>query len=206
MDVEGGFGDDPAGVAELARELAVAGAVGINIEDGRADGGLAPAELHAAKISAVKEAVPSLFVNARTDTHWLPGSGRGAETLRRLTAYQQAGCDGVFVPGLTDPARIAELVGMLEVPLNILYSPGGPTVPELAALGVRRVSLGSLLHRRALAAAVAAAVDVRSGRPVSGEAFTYAQVQALAGTGIERDMRMAGSSGMWHSSQRKHSC
>lgn len=70
------------------------------------------------------------------------------------------------------------------VPLNILYSPTGPTVPELTALGVRRVSLGSLLFRAALGAAVAAALDVRAGRYVADPAApTYGEVQELSGGG-----------------------
>ncbi|WP_035804051.1 isocitrate lyase/PEP mutase family protein [Kitasatospora mediocidica] len=178
VDAEGGFSDDPAQVAELARSLAAAGAVGINLEDGRADGSLAPAALHAAKIAAVKEAAPELFVNARTDTHW-SGDGREAETTARLDAYQQAGADGVFVPGLSEPARITALLTGLDVPLNILYTPAGPSLAQLGDLGVRRVSLGSLLFRVALGAAVAAALDVRAGRPVTASAAGYAETQAL---------------------------
>ncbi|MFE7430756.1 isocitrate lyase/phosphoenolpyruvate mutase family protein [Streptomyces sp. NPDC057545] len=163
VDVEGGFGDDPGEVAELARELADAGAVGINLEDGRPDGTLAPAGVHAAKIAAVKSAVPELFVNARTDTYWLGVDRAAEETELRLHAYEQAGADGVFVPGLAAPVAIAVLVKRLEVPLNILYSPSGPTVSQLGDLGVRRVSLGSLLFRTALGAAVRAATDIRAG-------------------------------------------
>ncbi|MFF0288468.1 isocitrate lyase/phosphoenolpyruvate mutase family protein [Streptomyces sp. NPDC005262] len=181
VDAESGFSDDPAEVAELARELAAAGAVGINLEDGRGDGTLTPVELHAAKIAAVKAAVPHLFVNARTDMHWLGGPGAAvAGTTDRLDAYQQAGADCVFVPGLIDPTAIAELVKTLDVPLNILYSPSGPTVAQLGELGVRRVSLGSLLYRAALGQAMAVAANVRAGRPVGGDVPTYAQVQNLS--------------------------
>lgn len=177
VDAEGGFSDDPAEVAALARRLYEAGAAGINLEDGRADGSLAPVELHAAKIAAVKEAVPALFVNARTDTYWL---GREQErTADRLAVYERAGADGVFVPGLTDRAGIAALTAALVTPLNVLYSPAGPTVAELSALGVRRVSLGSLLYREALAGAAATAAAIRDGGPVRGGALSYADVQAL---------------------------
>ncbi|GLW47735.1 hypothetical protein Stsp02_33970 [Streptomyces sp. NBRC 14336] len=174
VDAEGGFSDDPDEVGEFARHLAAVGAVGLNLEDG-----LGPVPVHAAKIAAVKAAAPDLFVNARTDTYWL-GEGDERETLRRLDAYQQAGADGVFVPGLTDPARIAALVRQVQVPLNILYSPTGPTLAHLTDLGVHRVSLGSLLYRRALAAAVGTAVGIRAGRAPRGAAPTYAEVQRLA--------------------------
>ncbi|MER6116341.1 isocitrate lyase/phosphoenolpyruvate mutase family protein [Streptomyces sp. NPDC001743] len=179
VDAEGGFSDDAAEVAELARALYAAGAAGINLEDGRPDGTLAPMELHAAKIAAVKRAVPALFVNARTDTHWAAARQEN-ETATRLALYEQSGADGVFVPGLSDPDAIAALTSTVLVPLNILYSPAGPTLPELAALGVGRVSLGSLLYRTALAAAVAAATGLRDGRPTELAAPSYAEVQALA--------------------------
>src|SRR5690349_13558137 len=70
VDIADGFSADPAAVADLAAELAGAGVAGINLEDGRADGTLAPAGVHAALVKAVKDRVPELFVNARTDTHW----------------------------------------------------------------------------------------------------------------------------------------
>jgi 2-methylisocitrate lyase-like PEP mutase family enzyme len=180
VDAEGGFSDDPEEVAGLALQLYEAGAAGINLEDGRPDGTLAPVELHAAKIAAVKAAAPALFVNARTDTYWLVC--REEETAARLAVYEQAGADGVFVPGLSDPDGIAALTATLLVPLNILYTPTGPTLAELAGLGVRRVSLGSLLYRGALAAAVTAATAVRDGRPTDLTAPSYAEVQALSNT------------------------
>ncbi|MZD10310.1 isocitrate lyase/phosphoenolpyruvate mutase family protein, partial [Streptomyces sp. SID5785] len=179
VDAEGGFSDDPEEVAELARTLHDLGAAGINLEDGRADGTLAPARAHAEKIAAVKSAVPDLFVNARTDTHWL---GRDRDnTAERLAAYEQAGADGVFVPGLSDPGSIAALTAALVVPLNILHHPAGPTVTELSALGVRRISLGSLLYRTALAAAVTAATAIRDDHAAGLPSLTYAEVQALGG-------------------------
>ncbi|MFJ8715516.1 isocitrate lyase/phosphoenolpyruvate mutase family protein [Streptomyces violaceus] len=170
VDAEGGFSDDPDEVAEFARELYAVGAVGINLEDG-----LGPVARHAAKIAAVKEAAPALFVNARTDTHWL-GDGDTTDTLTRLDAYRQAGADGVFVPGLTDLRRIAALVHHVDVPLNVLYSPGGPPVAHLADVGVRRISLGSLLYRRALGAALEAVADIRAGRPPKGSTPSYDEV------------------------------
>ncbi|WP_209438957.1 isocitrate lyase/PEP mutase family protein [Streptomyces durhamensis] len=175
VDAEDGFSQDPGDVAELARELWAVGAAGVNLEDG-----LGPSDRHAAKIAAVKAAVPGLFVNARTDTYW-SGSGDERDTLRRLDAYQQAGADAAFVPGLTDPRRIAALVRHLDVPLNILYSPTGPTVAHLAGLGVRRVSVGSLLYRRALGAAVEAMAGVAAGRAPEGATPSYGDVQALSG-------------------------
>ncbi|MEU6477583.1 isocitrate lyase/phosphoenolpyruvate mutase family protein [Streptomyces sp. NPDC047017] len=174
VDAEDGFSDDPDEVAGFARRLWEAGAVGVNLEDG-----CGPLARHAAKIAAVKSAVPGLFVNARTDTYWL-GDGDETDTLRRLDAYQQAGADGVFVPGLAEPRAIAALVRRVGVPLNILYSPAGPALPRLAGLGVSRVSLGSLPYRLALGAAVAAATAVAAGQAPQGTALSYEEVQALS--------------------------
>lgn len=175
MDAESGFSDDPDDVGEFARQLAAVGAVGINLEDA-----LGPADRHAAKIAAVRSAAPGLFVNARTDTYW-SGDGDPGETVRRLEAYREAGADGVFVPGLTDPARIAALAAHFDVPLNVLHSPAGPTLPHLADLGVARVSLGSLLYRRALGAALETVADIAAGRPPEGTAPAYEEVTALSG-------------------------
>ncbi|WP_217213417.1 isocitrate lyase/phosphoenolpyruvate mutase family protein [Streptomyces sp. AC550_RSS872] len=172
VDAEDGYSEDPDEVGEFARELAAVGAAGINLEDR-----LGPVALHAAKIEAVKAAAPGLFVNARTDTYWL-GDGEG--TLDRLDVYQQAGADGVFVPGVTEPREIGGLVKHLDVPLNILYTPTGPTVPHLADLGVRRVSLGSLLYRRALGAALEAVAEIRAGRSPLGSTPSYAEVDAFS--------------------------
>ncbi|MGW2249998.1 isocitrate lyase/PEP mutase family protein [Kitasatospora sp. NPDC001660] len=180
VDIEDGYSDDPAEVADLAAELAEAGAVGINLEDGRADGGLTPPHLHAAKITAIRSAVPWLFVNARTDTHWLR-EGDAEETASRLAAYQDAGADCAFVPGLTDPASIAAAVAATTLPVNVLASPDGPSLTSLADLGVRRVSLGGLLFRVALGAAVDTAVALRTTGvlPPMPHVPDYAAVQAL---------------------------
>lgn len=185
VDAESGFSEDPDEVGEFARQLEAVGAVGINLEDA-----LGSVDRHAAKITAVKAAAPGLFVNARTDTYWLGERGergecgergeRGrAETLSRLDAYQQAGADGVFVPGLTDAGEIAALVARLDVPLNILYSPTGPTVPQLGDLGVSRISLGSFLYRRAMGAALDALDEIREGHRPGGRTPTYEDVQRM---------------------------
>lgn len=180
VDIEGGFSEHPDEVAALAAELTEAGVVGVNIEDGRPDGSLADLDHQCAVIQAVKSAAPRLFVNARTDTHWLPG--HTPQTYDRAAAYQQAGADGLFVPGLTDEDALAALIGRLEIPLNVLYSPTGPPVSALAAMGVRRVSTGSLLFRAALHTAVQTARAVTGARDavIPDGLPSYAQTQALA--------------------------
>jgi 2-methylisocitrate lyase-like PEP mutase family enzyme len=177
VDVEGGFGGSPDEVADLAAELAAEGAAGVNIEDGRPGGDLAPPAAQAALIAAIKARVPGLFVNARTDTYWLGVSP--PETLDRARRYLDAGADGVFVPAVAADDEISALAEALPAPLNVLLLPG-MTVPRLAALGVARVSTGSLLFRAALAAAVTTARAVAAGEPAPAGLPGYAEANALA--------------------------
>ncbi|WP_406069838.1 isocitrate lyase/phosphoenolpyruvate mutase family protein [Micromonospora sp. NBC_01638] len=180
VDIEAGFSDDPAAVAGYVAELAGLGVVGINLEDGRADGTLADPEDTADKVAAVKAAVPGLFVNARTDTWWLGVDDPLPQTLARARAYQAAGADGIFVPGTVDLATLRVLTQRIDAPVNALYQPGGPGLTELGGAGVARVSTGSLLFRAALAAALAAADGVRAGgRAVPQGLPSYAEVQGL---------------------------
>lgn len=184
VDLEGGFSDDADDVAALAAELVAVGVVGVNIEDGRADGSLADAALHADKVRAVKERTPELFVNARTDAVWLGTGARPAlpDAIRRVEAYVAAGADGVFVPGAADDATIRALVDAVGVPVNILFAPG-MRLAHLAELGVRRVSTGSLLFRVALRSAVRAAVAIRDGDPaIDLDAPSYGEIQSLTAT------------------------
>jgi 2-methylisocitrate lyase-like PEP mutase family enzyme len=185
VDVEAGFSEEPDEVAQTAAELSAAGAVGINIEDGRSDGTLTPVPQQVALIQAVKARAPELFVNARTDTHWLTGPEPPGldETLARADAYLAAGADGIFVPGIVAESDIQALVTRTGAPVNVLYLPRVHTVPRLADLGVRRISTGSLLFRAALHAAVRTARAVAEGHPVPGDLPSYADVQRLVSPG-----------------------
>jgi 2-methylisocitrate lyase-like PEP mutase family enzyme len=160
-DVETGYGDRPEDAAETAGELIEAGAVGLNLEDGRArDGGqnpLAELPLQLEKISAVREVASRLKVplvlNARTDVYLREvgeASDRFDEARRRLSAYRDGGADCLFVPGLRDLATIARLVSALGFPVNILGGPGSPSISDLEKVGVARVSLGSAPMRATL--------------------------------------------------------
>jgi 2-methylisocitrate lyase-like PEP mutase family enzyme len=164
--------DIEMGSVGTAAAVAGVGAAGVNMEDA-----MRPAEAHAALIRSVKREVPGLFVNARTDTYW-QRPGDLAETLRRVRHYADAGADGVFVPGLSEPADIAAVVAAVDVPVNVLFLPGRHTVAALADLGVRRISTGSLLFRAALAAVVDTAVAVRDGLDVRMDLPSYARVNA----------------------------
>jgi 2-methylisocitrate lyase-like PEP mutase family enzyme len=175
IDCEDGYADDPAEVAAYVAELASLGAAGVNLEDS-ADGRLVEPAAFAAKVAAVKEAAPGVFVNARVDTFWFHQDETVAATLARASAYVEAGADGVFVPGLGDPDAIRAITAGLSVPVNLLPQPGR-SLTDLAALGVRRVSTGSVPYRSALAAAVAAATATRDGSALPAS-VPYGDLQA----------------------------
>jgi len=140
-DMEAGYG---LGGDELARRVAAAGAVGLNLEDTDHPNhpALVPAERHAARIALVKETA-DLVLNARVDVH-LRGGTTG-EALERARAYSAAGADCVYPIGVADERTIAAFVD-LGVPVNILLRPGAPSIERLAELGVARISLGHFLH------------------------------------------------------------
>jgi 2-methylisocitrate lyase-like PEP mutase family enzyme len=184
VDIEGGYSDDPAEVRALGAELAAMGVAGVNLEDGHADGTLADPAHQAELIAALKE--NDLFVNARTDAHWLGVASVDPDsTLDRCRAYVAAGADGVFVPGMAAEDEIRALVAAVPAPVNLLFAPGRQSVRELAALGARRVSTGSLLFRVALGAALETAVAVRDAAPVSSGAPGYDEVQNLVVAGCD---------------------
>ena len=168
-DVESGYGaGTPGDVSETMRRVIDAGGAGVNLEDSR--GGDQPlytldeqVERIAAARSLVQAAGTDLVINARIDT-FLATIGPPAECLeqaiRRGNAYLQAGADCVFVPGVTDAPTIKALTGAINGPLNILMKRGTPSVPELAALGVARVSLGPYVAQAALATVRRVATEV----------------------------------------------
>lgn len=150
-DIEGGYSDDLATVAETVRGVIGAGAVGINFEDGTRS-----PDLHARKIEAVRKAIgEALFVNARIDVY-LKGLAEGeaalAETLRRAELYRAAGADGIFVPGPVDEALLAVLAREIALPLNVMGRGGIAPAARLQEIGVRRLSSATAPFRAAYAA------------------------------------------------------
>ena len=179
VDLEGGYADDPAQVADLAVQLADLGVAGINLEDGRPDGQLRPPVEHAAIIRAVTAAAPGLFVNARTDTYWLCTSTEHdqlPETLRRLAAYRDAGAASAFTPGLSDRTAIQTVATTIGLPLNVLWQPG-VSLADLGAAGVARISTGSALYRHALTAALDTAAAARTATTPTTSPVDYQQLQ-----------------------------
>ncbi len=166
-DIEDGYGPGPQHVAETVRVVVGAGAVGINLED-RPGGGrdlFGPTE-QAARIAAARSAAEAagcpLWINARTDT-FLAGIGapeeRVALTLKLAGYYADAGADSLFVPGAIEPEAVAALAEG-PLPLNIMVWTGAPSVAQLAALGVARISLGGAIAEAAYGLADRAAREM----------------------------------------------
>jgi len=151
-DVEAGFGSTPEEVADTAREVIAAGAVGMNLEDGiegkpdfLLDMNLQK-EIIRAVLEVAKGAGMPFVLNARTDIFLYgigPAESRLARTVERLNAYRAAGAPSLFAPGVKDKESIAQLTRGVAGPLNILATVGTPPIAELQELGVARVSVGS---------------------------------------------------------------
>jgi 2-methylisocitrate lyase-like PEP mutase family enzyme len=184
-DSEAGYGDRPKDAAQTATAVIEAGAVGMNLEDSRdAAHPLIDLTLAVEKIKAVREAASAagvpIVLNARTDVYLAEvgkPESRYDETIRRLSAYRDAGADCLFAPGVRDKSTIERLVSDLKWPLNVLAGPGFPSVPELQKLGVARVSLGSgpmratlgLLSRLAKELKASGTYEAMNGAPTHAE-------------------------------------
>ena len=190
-DMEAGYGLTPEAVADTARRVISAGAVGMNLEDGipgRPDR-LFDVSQQKEKIRAAVEAGQTMGVpfvlNARTDVflHSIgPAEARVAHAIERLNAYRQAGAQCLFAPGVIDERIIAELVRGLQDPLNILAGAGCPSIPALERLGVARVSLGSGPMRATLGLLARIARQLRdegSFALMTQDAISYADANRL---------------------------
>ncbi len=167
-DLEHGFADDPDVVAETIRLAANAGLVGGSIEDstGRADAPLYELAAAADRIRAAADAVrglPFCFTLTARAENYLVGRPDLADTIQRLQAYQEAGADVLYAPGLTRQAEIASVVSSVDRPVNVLMGLHGIplNLDELSAMGVKRVSVGGALARAALGAFLRAANEMR---------------------------------------------
>jgi 2-methylisocitrate lyase-like PEP mutase family enzyme len=153
VDIEAGYSDDPGAVARLVARVLAVGVVGINIEDGAGS-----PDLLCKKIAAIRDHIAhsgaDLFINARTDVYLL-GVARGEaateEIIRRASLYRAAGCDGLFVPGLSSADAMAAISAAIEpMPLNIMAVPNLPSMDTLQKSGVRRLSAGSSIAQAAI--------------------------------------------------------
>jgi 2-methylisocitrate lyase-like PEP mutase family enzyme len=162
VDAERGYAADAAGVAETVALLAEAGASGVSIEDyDPVTGAVDPLDVAVDRIAAAASvcAEHGIVLTGRAENHLYGGTDLD-DTIARLTAYRAAGATCVYAPGLTDLDDIARVVGETGAPVNVLALPDGPSVPELAAVGVRRVSTGGSLAWAAYGALVTAAREL----------------------------------------------
>ncbi|MCI0633948.1 MAG: isocitrate lyase/phosphoenolpyruvate mutase family protein [Actinobacteria bacterium] len=185
-DLENGFADDPAQVAETVDAAISVGLAGCSIEDfaGRAAPAIYGLELAVERVSAAAEAahrgpVP-LVLTARAE-NYLHGRADLPDTIARLQAYQAAGADVLFAPGVTRSDDLRALVSSVDLPVNVLALPGTPPVSELAAIGVGRISVGGAFMFAALGAVVEAAREL-----IDEGTYGYWE-RAGAGAGAARD-------------------
>ncbi|MBX2797788.1 MAG: isocitrate lyase/phosphoenolpyruvate mutase family protein [Myxococcales bacterium] len=152
-DLEDGFGPTPADVERTVARAIEAGLAGCSIEDFTRDRGdpIYPRDAAVQRIrAAVRAAGDRIVLTARCE-NFLHGRPDLGDTIERLKAFEAEGAQVLYAPGLVDLVQIEALVAALEAPVNVLALPGGPTVEELASVGVARVSVGSRFYNEAMA-------------------------------------------------------
>ncbi|MCF6409780.1 isocitrate lyase/PEP mutase family protein [Pseudalkalibacillus salsuginis] len=155
-DIEAGYGITVEEIETNVQRIIQTGAVGINIEDGTGDANepIGDISSQTEKIAAIKErsitSESGLFINARTDIYWLDigdPSSRFQKTLERVRAYEEAGADCIFIPGLHNKETIKNLRAEISCPINLLVNSDLPSLEELSKIGIERVSTGSAPFR-----------------------------------------------------------
>jgi 2-methylisocitrate lyase-like PEP mutase family enzyme len=165
-DLENGFRDDPAGVAETISLAMETGLAGCSVEDftRHQDEPIYDLALAAERVAAAAEVAhrgPVHFVLTARAENYLHGRQDLGDTITRLQAYQEAGADVLYAPGVMSLEDVRQLVASVDRPVNVLALPGSPTVAELADAGVRRISVGSAFANVALGAVVEAARELQ---------------------------------------------
>jgi 2-methylisocitrate lyase-like PEP mutase family enzyme len=187
-DLGNGFGDDPKIVAETLALASAAGLVGGSIEDatGRPDHPIYEMEHAVERIRAAAELVHGLpfpFTLTARAENYLVGRPDLKDTIRRLQAYQSAGADVLYAPGLASKDDIAAVVGSVDRPTNVVMGLQGVqlTLDELSELGVKRISVGSALARAALGAFLRGAREMREHGTFAfaGQAVSYREASTL---------------------------
>jgi 2-methylisocitrate lyase-like PEP mutase family enzyme len=187
-DLENCFADEPEGVAETVALALEAGLAGCSIEDFTGDAKAPFYDLESARARVVAAAEvahrgPARLVLTARSENYLHGRRDLEDTILRLKAYEEAGADVLYAPGLVAPGDIERVVESVSRPVNVLARPDGPSVSELGELGVSRVSVGGAFAFAALGALVEAASELRErgtysflersarGARAAGEAF-----------------------------------
>lgn len=152
VDLEGGYGKKASEIADYIKQLSDLGVVGVNIEDSlvNKDRKLRSIENFSGIISEVKNYLKknniNLFVNIRTDPFLLGISNPLEEALKRISAFEQAGADGIFIPGIIDEDDIKPVTFCTKLPVNVKCMPYLPSFDVLKDLGVKRLSMGNFVH------------------------------------------------------------
>jgi 2-methylisocitrate lyase-like PEP mutase family enzyme len=189
-DLENGFGDDPETVAETIRMAGDTGLVGGSIEDSTngSDQSIYDLELAAERVRAAVEAARALpypFTLTARAENYLVGRRDLADTIQRLQAYQEAGADVLYAPGLGSRDDITAVVRSVDRPVNVVMGLQGVqlSLAELSAIGVKRVSVGSALSRAALGAFLRAAREMRESGTFefASEAVGFRDLSAMFG-------------------------
>jgi 2-methylisocitrate lyase-like PEP mutase family enzyme len=188
-DLENGYGDDPEQCATTIRQAAEAGLVGGSIEDatGKPTDPIYPFELAVARVRAAVNAARSLpfpFILVARAENLINGRPDLPDTIRRLEAFAEAGADVLYAPGLKTKEEVSAVVkAVAPRPVNVLVGTATLRLPldELAALGVKRVSLGSALARVAYGAMLEAAEGLRQKGDLSfvGSSASYATINGM---------------------------
>ena len=164
-DLENGFGDDPSDVRMTLLTAMSIGLSGCSVEDysGRDDDPIYEPKLAAERVAgavSIAHRGPVRMVLTARAENYLHDRRDLADTIARLQAYQEAGADVLYAPGLTELSDIRSVVESLDRPVNVLALPGGPPVAELAEAGVRRISVGGAFALAAYGALVEAAREL----------------------------------------------
>jgi len=187
-DLENGFGDSPESSAETIKLAAAAGLAGGSIEDVPRRSGAGPYELeHAAdRIRASAEVVrglPFSFTLTARAENYLVGKPDLKDTIARLQAYQEAGADVLYAPGLTTKEDMSAVVRSVERPVNVIMGLQGVqlSLADLSAIGVKRISVGSALSRAALGAFLRASREMLEHGTFgfASEAVAYRDISAM---------------------------
>lgn len=187
-DLENGFGDSPEIVAETIRLAAEAGAVGGSIEDAsqNLDEPIYEFEFAVERVRAAVEAARNLpfpFTLTARAENYLVGRPDLKDTIRRLQAFEEAGADVLFAPGLTSKDDIATVIKSVNRPVNVIMAfPGGSlSRAELSSIGAKRISVGSALARAALGAFLRAAQELKTGGTFTfaSEAASYKELNEI---------------------------
>lgn len=158
VDIEAGYADTPKEIVEDIAKLAKLNVVGINIEDSQLINGrrtLVDKHDFSEKLSQVKallnDANIEMFINVRSDTFIVDAVTALPETIERISLYEGAGADGIFLPCLTAPDDISKIVDNCSLPLNVMCMPELVSFKQLQLLGVKRISMGNFVYDNLLA-------------------------------------------------------